>query len=360
MWGKLVVFLGCVLAVKPTVRLRHNGNIYRSQADAIFITAERALNFMVKNHETLNLDGAVGARIMQGVYEQLIKTYGLSLPEKVVRKMKQVEELAGIAGDLGTMTAALRTPFYFSRAGFLLRPELWRFFLPSRRFKTLPTVDIGSLSDSDNLEEEPSDLCLREFIPHNLHPRCGISKKCFNAMTTSNYSSYSLTHQLLYFLVGIGAHCERELTDLMEGPPSTKQIEQHMSGFCARIDSEARTLEDQDFPTEFRDLFMEQVGLCGIAGFTQIARLRWLDHIVSWQSATTGCYHRFDGENLNPENFDPSHYGNYRRRRRSESIMQSENDEDDVCLSHRTAVALLALSAYTRRLVEEVVMKGVA
>ncbi len=95
------------------------------------------------------------------------------------------------------------------------------------------------------------------------------------------------------------------------------------------------------------------VGLCAIAGFTQIARPRWLPHILGWQNSTSGCFHRFVGENLDPENFNPARYGNFRRRRRSESIMSARRGGDEeFCLSHRTAVALVALAGYTRRLVE--------
>lgn len=89
------------------------------------------------------------------------------------------------------------------------------------------------------------------------------------------------------------------------------------------------------------------VGLCGLAGFTSIARPEWLPWIVSWQ-APSGCYHRFLEEDFNMENFNPIHYGNYRKR--SESAM---SPGPQMCLSHRTSVALVALTAYIRKLIED-------
>lgn len=58
---------------------------------------------------------------------------------------------------------------------------------------------------------------------------------------------------------------------------------------------------------------------------------------------------------MDPENFNPQRYGNYRRRKRSEMMMDAGESIQEVCLAHRTGVALMALAAYTRRMVEEIV-----
>lgn len=70
--------------------------------------------------------------------------------------------------------------------------------------------------------------------------------------------------------------------------------------------------------------------------------------IISWQNIM-GCYHKFDTEEMNPENFDPNVYGHYKRRRRSEQLL---SDGQQACLSHRTSVAMTALSGYLRYLIE--------
>lgn len=91
-----------------------------------------------------------------------------------------------------------------------------------------------------------------------------------------------------------------------------------------------------------------------MAGFTEIARPEWLDQIISWQNSSSGCYYKFRDEILDPENFNPLRYGNYRKR--SEALMTgggSISEEEEVCLSHRTGVALYALAAFTRRFVEQ-------
>ncbi len=52
----------------------------------------------------------------KGVYGQLIAAYGSELPKEITVRMEHLEKLASRAGELGTVTAALKTPFYFSSA----------------------------------------------------------------------------------------------------------------------------------------------------------------------------------------------------------------------------------------------------
>ncbi|EUB62713.1 UPF0764 protein C16orf89 -like protein [Echinococcus granulosus] len=355
MWYRPVLLLACLaLAVGASwSRSPIDANLSAHQAEELFAATERALVFMLRNYDALNLDGVLGVRVLQGVYDQLLAACGPDLPRRMAEKMEQLQKLANLVGTLGTVTAAIKTPFYFSRASFLLNAELWRFILPTRHFETLPTTDMNSIFTDDNISEVLSDHCLLEFTQHDSHPQCAISRECFANMNADNHTSYSLTHQILYYLVGIGARCDLQLIDLAGAEPHVESVEQKMAQFCAKIDSEARTLAKNDFPKEARDLFMEQVGMCGVAGFTQIARPEWLDRIVTWQNPHSGCYHRFRGENFDPENFNPLRYGNYRKR--SESWMRGGKSAEEACFSHRTAVALIALAAFARRLAEQLV-----
>ncbi|KAL5969800.1 hypothetical protein TSMEX_002413 [Taenia solium] len=363
MWYRLVLLLVCLASAVGASRTcpSTDATISAHQAEVLFNATERALVFMLRNHDTLNLDGVMGARVLQGkwklivvgVYSQLLAVYSSGLPRLTVEKMKKLQKLADLVGTLGTRTAATKTPFYFSKASFLLNAKLWQFILPTRRFEPLPTTDLNSIFTDDNISEVASDYCLLEFVTHDSHSQCAISRECFASMNADNYTSYSLTHQILYYLVGIGARCGLQLIDLAEEEPHVESVERQMAQLCAKIDSEARTLAKNDFPKEARDLFMEQVGMCGVAGFTQIARPKWLDRIVAWQNPHSGCYHSFRGENLDPENFNPLRYGNYRKR--SESWMRGGASAEEACFSHRTAVALIALAAFARRLAEQLV-----
>lgn len=52
--------------------------------------------------------------IIVGVYSQLLAVYSSGLPRRMVEKMEQLQKLADLVGTLGTITAAIKTPFYFS------------------------------------------------------------------------------------------------------------------------------------------------------------------------------------------------------------------------------------------------------
>nr|CDS34069.1 conserved hypothetical protein [Hymenolepis microstoma] len=324
------------------------------QMEDTFRAIEKSLNFLINNYKGLNLDAGLGVRLMEAVYTQLIALYGAKLPREMVQKMEQLENLADEAGALAELNSAIETPFYFSKNSYLIKLKQWQFLLPTRGLKVLPTVSLQGIIENDAIQEDECDACFREFIPYDSHRGCDISDKCFTYMNWHNHSSYSLTHQVLYYFIGLGARCESQLLDMIKRHPTINSIENQLYEFCSKIYSEARTFEKYGFPKELRDLFLEQIGVCGIAGFAEIVRPDWLDIILKWQSPTSGCFHQFIGERMNPENFNPKRYGNYRRRKRSEMMMDGGRSIQEVCLAHRTGVALIALAAYTRRMVEEI------
>lgn len=87
----------------------------------------------------------------------------------------------------------------------------------------------------------------------------------------------------------------------------------------------------------------------------EIAKWKWLPLILSFQRPN-GCFGILPGEEINPKNFDSHGYGKAKRsfviRKRVEQRMSA-----DGCLSHRISVALSALVAYVRRLMEHLALE---
>ncbi|KAI5277765.1 hypothetical protein MUG91_G139n40 [Manis pentadactyla] len=75
------------------------------------------------------------------------------------------------------------------------------------------------------------------------------------------------------------------------------------------------------YPT--RDIFMENIMFCGIGGFSDFYKLRWLAAILSWQKPQGGCFRKPDG-----------------------------------CSSHNTAMALGALGGFLYALAEYLPAQG--
>ncbi|OON14044.1 hypothetical protein X801_10168 [Opisthorchis viverrini] len=118
-------------------------------------------------------------------------------------------------------------------------------------------------------------------------------------------------------------------------------LNDRLERLCSRVAKEIKYIESMNYPSELRDLFMEQVGICGYAGFLSVCQPKYLEQILSWQ-ASNGCFHIFNKEVIAPENFDPNRYGHYRRKRSEQALSAGP----EACLSHRTSVALFALSSF--------------
>ncbi|KAF8771145.1 UPF0764 protein C16orf89 like protein [Argiope bruennichi] len=100
---------------------------------------------------------------------------------------------------------------------------------------------------------------------------------------------------------------------------------------------DAKITELTGFPGSHHDLFMEQIGLCGIWGYKDFNKPEWLDKILEWQEPS-GCY----ASAKKYECFDVPAAMSHTRVKREEKILS------DGCLSHETGVALLALVANVR------------
>uniref|UniRef100_A0A1I8H9V9 Transposase n=1 Tax=Macrostomum lignano TaxID=282301 RepID=A0A1I8H9V9_9PLAT len=159
------------------------------------------------------------------------------------------------------------------------------------------------------------------------------------------HAGYSLTHQLFYLMNGVQAGCLSNLTAQARAtlPPAPTAV-----GLAGVFDNFLRKdLQTAGFPKPDRDLFMRAGGsLWAWRATRNSPDGAGLPVLLSWQRAN-GCFGEFPGELINPSNFDPGLYGNYKRRRKRAEMRMPEG-----CLSHRTSVAIAGLTAYCRRLVE--------
>ncbi|CAH8563554.1 unnamed protein product [Schistosoma turkestanicum] len=309
-------------------------------------TIENSTNYLWKHRVKVNLDGYLGTRMVEGIIQMLLNQYRHKIPQEIIERMELLWEKLRTLNSFGMINVQQQTPFYFSRVGFLLNPQLWNHFYPLALLNY--SLVHNSKYKNDSWTEYECDNCLREFLNKADDSFCEISKQCWEAATDYSETEYGLTHQVFYFMIGKQSNCSETMNYLLSFNQPEMNIEEFLQQLCTNIAAEAEIIANENFSTGFRDLFMEQVGFCGLAGFWQICKIDWLMRIISWQNAN-GCYHKFYTEEMNPENFDLNLYGHYKRRRRSEQLLSSGRQ---ACLSHRTSVAMTALSAYLRYLIE--------
>jgi hypothetical protein len=97
----------------------------------------------------------------------------------------------------------------------------------------------------------------------------------------------------------------------------------------SRMLNESQAIASTNFHESDRDLFMEQIAIGGLLGWKEFFQeINWFNSIISWQHPIEGCY----GNGTNHIN------------KREEMQMLHQ------CLSHRTSVAIAALSQILRYL----------
>ncbi|XP_063510868.1 UPF0764 protein C16orf89 homolog isoform X2 [Pongo pygmaeus] len=297
-------------------------------ADLILSALERATVFLEQRLPEINLDGMVGVRVLE---EQL-----KSVQEKWAQE-PLLQPLSPRMGTLGEKLEAaiqrslhylkLSDPKYLREFQLTLQPGFWK--LPHAWIHTDASLVYPTFEPQDSFSEERSDACLVQLLGTGwaLHlpclletqmhsfsagpvpllllqaPRaearglcrhrtdssepCSLSDLCRSLMTKPGCSGYCLSHQLLFFLWARMRGCT-------QGP--FQQSQDYISLFCANMMDLNRRAEAIGYAYPTRDIFMENIMFCGMGGFSDFYKLRWLEAILSWQKQREGCFGEPDAE----------------------------------------------------------------
>ncbi|XP_066253359.1 UPF0764 protein C16orf89 homolog [Euwallacea similis] len=129
-----------------------------------------------------------------------------------------------------------------------------------------------------------SDNCLQEIInstamDQEFNTPCMVTTPCWTMFLQDGKGhGYFLTHKLLILETAKARKCllDKQLYDLM------------ILDICSTIMTEISQNYHQNF-NEYFDLFLEQVLLCGYAGFTDFIQSDWL-YRISKSQRLTGCF----------------------------------------------------------------------
>nr|KAF6439895.1 hypothetical protein HJG63_001714 [Rousettus aegyptiacus] len=113
-----------------------------------------------------------------------------------------------------------------------------------------------------------------------------------------------------------------------------------MNIFCANMMDLNWRAEAIGYAYPTRDIFMENILFCGIGGFSDFYKLRWLEAILSWQKPQEGCFGRPDAEDEELSKAIQHQQHHLRRVKRREKLFA------DGCSSHNTAMAVGALGGF--------------
>ncbi|XP_076434813.1 UPF0764 protein C16orf89 homolog [Babylonia areolata] len=321
---------------------------------------EGALAFFSEDVSNINLDGLFGLRFAQGHIIQALKECQSSgpCPARLQLRLQAVRDAIETTALAG-MDYVQETDYdYFRQFQPIVdRPYILR-YIPV----TLTDLDLTPAGTNQSYDENLGDSCFAGVLGTSVEngkrvKRCNITRTCWHMMTEAGRSGYSITHQLLYFILIEQEGCPNSAGNTMGY--DAKETEARL---CGSIYNEAASeVKVGGVEEESQDLFLEQVMLCGSLGFENFLRTDWIRMVLTWQKAS-GCFSMDDPATLvvmetesaldhllkdlkvEGRMIEKQHHG---RKLLREQLMS------DGCLSHKTGLGFGTVSLYTRYLIRQ-------
>ncbi|XP_034046771.1 UPF0764 protein C16orf89 homolog [Thalassophryne amazonica] len=311
--------------------------------DDLLSSLSRGASFLERQHAHINLDGVVGFIMLQAELKEAVRTWPHTDPISWAQRTSAVALLKWLDQSSAKAVAALQEndPAYFREFEPLLLWKFWR--IPQEWSSTDPSLVYPSTMTTECYDEQLSDNCLTLLLgtwKMNGTP-CIVTKPCRDTMTRFGCPHYSLSHQLLYFMIGKMKGC----SDLLKGDTRESRLNMtersYQKIFCSNMMKTNMDIIRDGLNAQTVDIFTENILICGLAGFSDFYKADWLQHILKLQDEEVGCFGRdmnvvsqIIGDEL-LEQLQP-----HRRVKRREKVLP------DGCSSHMTAVAVGALGGY--------------
>ncbi|XP_068605520.1 UPF0764 protein C16orf89 homolog [Brachionichthys hirsutus] len=262
--------------------------------DDVLTSVSRGASFLEQQHEHINLDGVVGFFLLQAELKEAVRTWPHSDPVSWAQRTAAVALLKRLDQSLEKAVAALQQidPKYYREFEPLLSSSFW--LLPQGWSSTDPSLVYPTTSASECYDEQLSDKCLTLLLgtwKMNGTP-CIVTKPCRDTMTRSGCPHYSLSHQLLYFMIGRMRGC----TNLLKGDTRASRVNMtersYEKVFCSNMMKTNDDIIRDGLTKQMVDIFTENILICGLAGFSDFYKADWLQHILDQQDEEVGCFGR--------------------------------------------------------------------
>ncbi|KAM9099180.1 UPF0764 protein C16orf89 homolog isoform 1-T1 [Sarcophilus harrisii] len=298
---------------------------------------EKATSFMEKRFRELNLDGVLGFWVLEVQLKGVLEKWGQepALKPLRLRVEKIVKKLLPLI-TRATIYLKLSDSKYLKEFQETLQPGFWN--LPHSWSHTNTSLIYSQFDNSDSFSEELSDSCMTLLLGTNLgllapqegSQPCTVTDLCKELMTKPGCMGYALSHQLLYFMFAEMKGCSDGLF---------LQTKYYMDILCANMMALNLKTEEVEFPFLSRDIFMENIMFCGLSGYSDFYKHRWLQSILTWQRPKEGCFGK-------PSDNDNKQLPRIEDQQSLRRVKRREKGFADGCSSHNTAVAVAALGGF--------------
>ncbi|XP_021100097.1 UPF0764 protein C16orf89 homolog isoform X7 [Heterocephalus glaber] len=130
------------------------------------------------------------------------------------------------------------------------------------------------------------------------------------------------------------------------------QSQHYISIFCANMMDLNQRAEAIRYAYPIQDLFMENIMFCGIGGFSDFYKRRWLEAILSWQKPQEGCF------GVPAAGDEVRHADRLYQQHALRRVKRREKQFTDGCSSHSTATAVAALGGFLYILADQPLVHG--
>ncbi|XP_021267092.1 UPF0764 protein C16orf89 homolog [Numida meleagris] len=312
------------------------GSFLKTEPDvrsSIISALEKVTIFMENRYQDINLDAVLGFHVLQGYLKGALEKWPSKqeLLAQHARVESMVKKLSSLL-EKATHFLAQNDPTYFKEFAPILGPHFWIF--PHSWNQTDTLMAYTSFGSTECFTEKMSDACFTYLLGtwKENGESCTVTSACRNTMTKPACSNYCLSHQLLYFIFADVKGCSDHVF---------LRTQHYKNIFCASMMKINLEIENNGFNVSSRDLFMENIMLCGMSGFSDFYKLRWLEKILTWQMPEEGCFGE-PSQELEHSSGVEDEKKLLRRVKRREKMFA------DGCSSHHTAVAAGSLGGFLR------------
>ncbi|XP_078520463.1 UPF0764 protein C16orf89 homolog [Lissotriton helveticus] len=301
--------------------------------DDLILALEKLTLYLENNFQDFNLDGFVGFRFLTDWIPVILEKWaGDSQMHSKSQKLAKIERTVSSVIERSTDSLKQADLEYFSGLGPLLIKGFWK---PSTPWtQTDPLLAYHQFKSCTFYTEELSDECLMNIFGTRKGnvTACTVPPFCRKMETYFGCSRYFLSHQLFYFMIAKRKGCSDPL--FKNGTHDYEKI------FCSSMMKVSQKIEEDGYPFREQDLFMENIMFCGLSGYSDFLKSKWLKQILAWQEPDTGCFGKTGLLNyLSLKNDQEKHHSHRRVKRR-------EHHLTDGCLCHMTSIAAGALAAF--------------
>ncbi|KAI8512449.1 hypothetical protein Bbelb_090880 [Branchiostoma belcheri] len=157
--------------------------------------------------------------------------------------------------------------------------------------------------------------------------KCTVSERCWRFITASHTSGYTLSHQILWTILGEHVGCMENIDKYARRRGMLEGTAELRHRHCSSALHHMEALMHRGAAQADQDMFLETSVLCGMLGYRDFLRADWLRTVLAWQ-LPSGCF----GIRHTPT----------RRRLLGEKLLQHD------CLSHKSGLGAAIMGMYAR------------